>query len=177
MPDAGNGSAVGGARAGVALACVAALAGAITSAWLVLGDWSGAGPVALTAGATLIAAAAATGRPGRPRERVLVSIVDRAYDGAILGAVVWTARADDPAVAAAALVAFGLGSLAAYARARACGLGYDLAFLAPVSVVRVAVVGLALWLDWGAGAYVALALWQFGSAAVRVSQVWKEELA
>ena len=177
MPDAGSGSTVGGARAGVVLACAAAVLGAVVAAGELLLGRSDAGPLALLAGAAIIAAAAATGRPGRPRERVVVSIADRAYDGAILGAVVWSARADDPGLAAAALVAFGLGTLAAYARSRACGLGYDLAFLAPVSVTRVAIVGLALSLGWGTAAYVALAIWQFGSVVVRVAQVWKEQLA
>lgn len=177
MPDAGSGSTVEGARGSVVLACVASVAGAVGAAWCVLADLVGAGPIALLAGVALIAAAAATGRPGRPRERVLVSVADRAYDGAILGAIVWVARADAPGLAAAALIAFGLGTLAAYARARACGLGYDLSSFAPVSVVRVAIVGLALSLGWGAAAYVALAVWQFASVATRVSQVWKEELA
>lgn len=177
MPDAGSGSTVAGARGSVILACVASVLGAFGAAWCVLAGRGGAGPIALLAGAALIAAAAATGRPGRPRERVLVSVADRVYDGAILGAVVWIARADAPGLAAAALVAFGLGTLAAYARARACGLGYDLSSFAPVSVLRVAIVGLALTLGWGMTAYVALAVWQFASAAIRVSQVWKEELA
>ena len=177
MPDAGSGSTVAGARGSVVLACAVSVLGALGSAWCHLVDRAGAGPLALLAGVALIAAASATGRPGRPRERVLVSVADRAYDGAILGAVVWVARADAPGLATAALVAFGFGTLAAYARARACGLGYDLASFAPVSVVRVAVVGLALSFGWGTAAYVALAVWLFASAAVRVSQVWKEELA
>jgi hypothetical protein len=177
MPDAGSGSTVVGARGSVVLACAVSVLGAIAAAWSILAGHAAAGPVALLGGTALIAAAAATGRPGRPRERVLVSIADRAYDGAILGAVVWVARADAPDLAAAALVAYGLGTLAAYARARACGLGYDLSSFAPVSVVRVAIVGLALSLSWDTVAYVALAVWQFASAAIRVSQVWKEELA
>lgn len=177
MPDWGSGTPVRGARGGVVLACVASVSVAAAAAAAVIAGRSVAGPLAIVAGALIVGAAAAVGRPGRPRERILVAIADRAYDGAILGAVVWVVRSAEPALAAAALSAFGLGTLAAYARARACGLGYDLAFLAPVSVVRVAIVGLALTLGWGAPAYVALALWQAASGIVRVAQVWKEGLA
>lgn len=181
MPDEPREMSVPGARPGVILACVAAVLGAAAAGGIVLflgpdARW-GAGPVALVSGALLIAAASATGRPGRPRERVVVSVADRVYDGAILGSIVWSALDHEASLAAAALIAFGCGTLAAYARARACGLGYDLNIFAATSVTRVALVGLALCFGWGAPAYVLLAIWYSASASVRVSQVRKEELA
>lgn len=180
MPDDPRAMSVSGARRGVSFACVASVLGALTAGGMVLlapGARSGAGAVALLSGALLIAAASAAGRPGRPRERVMVSVTDRVYDGAILAPVIWSALGDDAPLAATALVAFACGTLAAYARARACGLGYDLNLFAAASVTRVAILGLALTFGWGAPAYLLLAGWYFGSAAVRVSQVRKEELA
>lgn len=166
-----------GARRGVVLACAAAVLGALLCGSMILASSDVAGPVALVAGASLVAATWSMGRPARPRERVLVSVADRIYDGAILAPVIWVALADRPALAAAAMFAFGSGTLSAYARARACGLGYDLSFMSPASTTRVALLGLALTFGWGTSAYVVLAVWYLLSAAVRLSQVRKEELA
>ncbi|MFM7718813.1 MAG: hypothetical protein ACKO8G_04890 [Actinomycetota bacterium] len=166
------------ARPGVALACAAVVVASAAAGTLVVsGERAGAGPVVLAAGFLLVAAASATGRPGRPRERVLVSLADRALDGCVLGALVWSARRADPGLAAAALLCFALGALAAYARARACGLGYDLGWLSPISAVKTGGIGLALLLGWGTGGYLAIAAWLAVATIVRVSQVWKEELA
>lgn len=167
------------ARTSVVLACVGSVIGSALAALTILaGDRIGAGPVALLAGGLLVIAAA--GRPDQPRpavEKVLIGLTDRVFDGTILAAIIWTARSSDPGLAAAALACFAFGSLAAYARARALGLGYNVAFLSPISVVKVGGVGLTLLLGWGSAGLIAVTTWLIIATTVRVSQVWKESLA
>lgn len=167
------------ARTSVVLACVGSIVGsALSAATILAGDSVGAGPVALLAGGLLVIAAA--GRPfdRRPAiERILIGLTDRMFDGAILAALVWTSRASEPTLAGAALACFAFGSLAAYARARALGLGYGVEFLSQISVIKVGGVGLTLLLGWGTAGLLSVTAWLLVSTLVRVSQVYKESLA
>src|SRR4249919_3253810 len=42
---------------------------------------------------------------GGPVDRMLTELFDRAWDAAVLGSIAWVARAEEPAIAAGALVA------------------------------------------------------------------------
>ena len=168
------------ARGWVAAAAAASILLSGCAAWAVVAGSPSAGSLALAAGAVLVAVAAAVPRAprdGGARERVLVALADRAFDGAILGSIVWANRADRPALAGAVLVVFGLSTLSAYARTRAVALGYALTEFPLTSVARVGVVALAVLLGWGASPFVGLAAWLAVSTVIRVSQVWKEGLA
>ncbi|MFM8944464.1 MAG: hypothetical protein ACKOI0_04380 [Actinomycetota bacterium] len=168
------------ARGWVAATCAATMLLAGAAGWAIVVGAPTAGALTLVAGGTLVAVAAAArrdGRTGSPRERVLVALADRTWDGAVLGSLVWANRIENPGLAAAVLWCFALSALAAYARTRGVALGYALDIFALTSVVRVGVTSLAVLLGWGTTPFVGLAVWLAGSALVRASQVWKEGLA
>ena len=110
-------------------------------------------------------------------ERALDSVVDRAFDGAIMAAIAWAYRASDPSVSAAALVALGTSYLATYIRARGASLGYGVDESVPTRALRYALVSVGLltgglaWTLWTLAAVMTLA------SIVRASQVAKEERA
>ena len=62
---------------------------------------------------------------GGPTDRMLDELLDRVWDGLILGSLAWVARADDPGLAIAALVALCISALSAYVRARGASLDYS----------------------------------------------------
>jgi len=136
-----------------------------------------AGALAGAAGALLIVGGRLAERRGRPLERILDSLADRAFDGTVLAAVAWSARAVDPATAAGALVALAAGFLGSYVRARGASLGYGVEESAKTRGLRYLLVagglvaGWTRWTVWAVAAVSALA------AAVRASQVAKEERA
>jgi phosphatidylglycerophosphate synthase len=111
------------------------------------------------------------------RERTLDSFVDRLFDAAVLGAVVWVERADHPGTAAGALVALTASFLGSYVRARGNSLDYRVEESMVTRGVRYGLVVLALvlhlpgWLLW------VLAVFALLAAFVRASQVAKEERA
>jgi hypothetical protein len=60
-----------------------------------------------------------------PRLRFSGTVAERIGDAAILGAVAWVSVDEDPWMAAAALTALATAYLAAYVRAKATGLGFQ----------------------------------------------------
>ncbi|MBI3649298.1 MAG: hypothetical protein HY240_11220 [Actinobacteria bacterium] len=114
------------------------------------------------------------GAGGHP-ERMADALLDRVWDGALLGAIAWAARAHSPAVAAAALGALGASFLSSYVRARGAALGYSVEESHVTRGLRYGLVALGLLL--------ASPFWPVCAAAgvsvlallVRSSQVLKEE--
>ncbi len=112
---------------------------------------------------------------GGPAERILDALVDRAWDGAVLGAIVWWARGEAPHAAAGALVALGASFLSSYVRARGASLGYAVEESHVTRGLRYALIvfGLATnglgWTVWATACVATLA------AIVRAGQVAKEE--
>ncbi len=111
------------------------------------------------------------------RERTLDSFVDRLFDGAVLGSIVWIERAERPEAAAAALVALAASFLGSYMRARGNSLDYRVEESMVTRGIRYGLIVLALalglpdWLLWVLSVFAILA------AFVRASQVAKEERA
>jgi CDP-diacylglycerol--glycerol-3-phosphate 3-phosphatidyltransferase len=166
-------------RRGTALAAsVAAALASCGSAWaivdrrLVL-----AGAFVAVAGVGLVAGAVLAHGGKLLRERTLDSFVDRLFDGAVLGSIVWVERTQRPGAAAAALVALAASFLGSYVRARGNSLDYRVEESMVTRGIRygllVAALGLELepWTLWVLASFVLLA------ALVRASQVAKEERA
>ena len=163
-----------GERAVVPLLCVAATVAIGASAWLLLSGrptaagWAAAaGGVALVGGGVLL-------QPSDRLGRVLLSFADRLFDGCVLGALAWTTRTADTAVAAGALVALAAGFLASYIRARGGSLGYGIeeGIVTPAlryGLIATGLIGGWSWTVWAVAALMLLA------SAVRASQVAKEE--
>ena len=114
---------------------------------------------------------------GGPTDRMLDELLDRGWDGVILGAIAWVARSSKPSTALAALVALCASFLSAYVRARGASLAYSVEESHVTRGVRYALVcaGLAFgwlgWTLWVAACLSALAVF------VRTTQVAREERA
>ncbi len=153
-----------------------ALVGVAT--WLVLDGRGGqAGWAAAGAGALILAGSALGRLHPRAPGQMLVSFADRAFEGCVFAAIAWEARAGDPAISAAALVALSAGFLAAYVRARGESLGYRIDESLGWRGLRYGVISLGLVTGWLAGAVYAAAALAILTALVRTSQVVKEERA
>jgi phosphatidylglycerophosphate synthase len=111
------------------------------------------------------------------RERTLDSFVDRLFDGAVIGSIVWIERADHPPAAAAALVALVASFLGSYVRARGNSLDYRVEESMVTRGIRYGLLVLALALDLPVWLLWALAVFALLAAFVRASQVAKEERA
>jgi hypothetical protein len=111
------------------------------------------------------------------RERALDSFVDRAFDGLVLGSIVWIERTAEPHASAAALVALAASFLGSYVRARGNSLDYRVEESMVTRAVRYGLVVLALALELPTAALWTLAALTLLSAFVRLSQVAKEERA
>jgi phosphatidylglycerophosphate synthase len=111
------------------------------------------------------------------RERTLDSFVDRLFDGAVLGSVVWVERAERPGAAAAALVALAASFLGSYVRARGNSLDYRVEESMFTRGIRYGIVVLALLLDLPVWLLWTLAVFALLAAFVRASQVAKQERA
>jgi phosphatidylinositol phosphate synthase len=111
------------------------------------------------------------------RERTLDSFVDRFFDGAVLGAIVWIERTEHPGAAAAALVALAASFLGSYVRARGNSLDYRVEESMVTRGIRYGLIILALLLDLPAWLLWVLAVFCILAAFVRASQVAKEERA
>lgn len=175
---ANDGRAVSGVRwIRLQLAAGAALTGA--SCWAIVGLRDGHASAAFAAGgaASLLAGGLSAHRVGTRAEQIADGVLDRCFDGAVLGSIAWTARTADPAVAAGALVALCASFLSSYVRARGAALGYEVEESVVTRTLRVALIVLGLasgWLWWTLWAVAGLC----GLAAiVRTSQVVKEERA
>jgi len=105
------------------------------------------------------------------------AIMDRLFDGAILGSIAWVSRETQPAIAAGALVALGTGFLGSYVRARGASLGYEVEESVHTRGLRYAVLAIGLLLDGLAWAVWTVAVLSTIAALVRTSQVAKEERA
>jgi hypothetical protein len=165
-------------RTAGAVLCVAATVAVGCSTWAILDRREELGGVAaLVAGVLLVAAGLLLSRSPAPRWRMLLSFADRAFDGAILGAVAWVTRVDDPSTAAGALLALAAGFLAAYVRARGAALGYFVEESPATRAVRCGLISVALIAGWTSWALYVVAIWMLLVALVRASQVAKEERA
>jgi hypothetical protein len=164
-----------GERATVPALCVIAAAGIGVATWQLLErEPERAGWAALAAGVCIVVAGILL-RPGDRRARVVVSFADRAFDGCVLAALAWTTRADEPVVAAGALVALAAGFLASYIRAKGGSLGYGIEEGIVTPALRYGLVSLGLVLAWTSWAIWVVAIVTLLAAAVRASQVAKEE--
>jgi len=113
---------------------------------------------------------------GGPTDRMLDELLDRVWDGAVLGSLAWVARSEDPAVAIAALAALCLSALSSYVRARGASLAYSVEESHLTRGLHYGLVVVALgfdraWVLWLAVAVSGLAV------VVRTSQVAREERA
>jgi hypothetical protein len=174
--------------AGVKAVLVTATAAIALSAWAVLaGRPVAAGAATGVAGALSVAAAygvrlhgshgrhGSHGWHGSAFDRVADSVVDRLLDGAVFGSIAWATREGDPATSAGALAAMGAGFLGSYVRARGTALGYAIQESPAVRGLRYGLLALGLlagWLAWTVWAVTAISVL---AAAVRASQVAREE--
>jgi hypothetical protein len=162
----------------VPILCVVAAIAIGLAGWSVVDRaFHRAGWWALAAGVLLMAAGAVVRETDRPREWLVLSLVDRGFDGATFGGLAWALRSADPAASAGALVALAAGYLAAYVRARGGSLGYGVEASVIVPALRSLLIALALIGGWvGAAVWIVAGLLLL-TAVVRASQVAKEERA
>ena len=163
-----------GERAVVPILCALAAVAIGVATWrIVARDLQPAGWSSLVAGGLLVAAGLML-QPHDRLARVVVSFVDRAFDGFLLGSLAWVTRTPRPSLAAGALIALAAGFLASYIRAKGGSLGYGVEEGIVTPVIRYAAFALALlgeaaWPIWSMAVVNVLA------AGVRASQVAKEE--
>jgi hypothetical protein len=137
----------------------------------------GALAAGLSAAALLVGGHRANHGAGGPTDRMLDDLLDRLWDGAVLGAIAWSERTTSATITVAALAALCLSFLSSYVRARGASLAYSVEESHITRGVRYALVtaGLAFgwlgWTLWLAAALSALA------ALVRTTQVAREERA
>jgi len=161
-----------GAVAWISLAV--GVAGTSVATWMVLiGEMSLAGWAAAVACVGLTSAAVTSHQDAT---RFLGAVAYRLFDAVLLSAIAWSTRSAAPSVSVAALLAIVGGFLAAYFAAKGRALGYDVdasivnRFLR-TGLVAVALLGgnLPFWM-W------TLAILSLLTAAVRASQIFKEEM-
>lgn len=146
--------------------------------WSVIaGDPRRAGIASAATACALFAAGGLVTSAEAPADRVFALLVDRAFDGAVLGAIAWAYRLDDPWIAAGAVVALGASFLAAYVRARGASLGYGVDEGLVTRVLRYGLVSVGLITDGVGWALWVLAGLMVLASVVRASQVAKEERA
>lgn len=153
--------------------------GAVTglAAYLVVARLPAAGAWCATGSAALLLLGGhrANHGSGTAFDRMLDAVLDRLWDGAVLGAIAWAARGRAPNVTAGALTALGASFLSSYVRARGAALGYSVEESHVMRGLRYALVaaGLAFgWLGWTLWVTAALALL---ASLVRTMQVAREE--
>jgi hypothetical protein len=150
---------------------------AALAAWAVIDREPVAGAILAAASGTLLLVGGhrANHGAGGPTDRMLDELLDRAWDGAVLGAIAWVARIDEPVTSVAALVALSLSALSSYVRARGAALSYSVEESHVTRGFRYGLVagGLAWgwlsWTLWVAAAISAMAV------LVRTVQVAREE--
>jgi hypothetical protein len=112
---------------------------------------------------------------GGPVDRVLAELLDRAWDGCVLGGVAWVTREAESAITAGALIALCASFLSSYVRARGAALAYSVEESHVTRGLRYALLsaGLAFgWLGWSVWAAAGLSSL---TAVVRTAQVAGEE--
>ena len=153
--------------------------GAATAAgaWLIVADSPRVGGYVAAAAASLLLVGGhrANHGAGGPVDRMLTELLDRAWDGAILGAVVWESGASGWA-SVAAIVALAASYLSSYVRARGAALGYSIEESHVTRGSRYALVTSAL-ITGGTWLIGVAALLSVLAALVRVSQIASEERA
>jgi len=167
-----------GARARVVVPalCAGVTAAVAVAAWLILdGRLRAGGVAALAAAVLLVVAGLLVPREGAARARILVVLADRVFDGAILASVAWVERTAHPATSVGALMALAASFVAAYIRAKGAGLGYVVEESPLTRAIRTGMISVALIAGWTSWAFSLLAVWLLLVAAVRASQVAKEE--
>jgi hypothetical protein len=163
------------------LALIAAVVAIAAATWSILSHEEPALAGAAVAGAgvaLLVGGALARRSPGAGWLRrwwFIESAIDRAFDGALLGSIAWTAREADPAVCAAALVALGAGFLGSYVHARGAALGYEVEDGWLTRLLRYGLLAAGLLLDELSWAVWAVAAVSIAAIVVRTSQVAKQE--
>ena len=112
---------------------------------------------------------------GGPVDRMLAELLDRGWDGCVLGGIAWVAQDADPAIAVGALVALCASFLSSYVRARGAALAYSVEESHVTRGVRYALLSLGLAVDWLAWTVWAAAAVSILATAVRSAQVAGEE--
>ncbi len=108
---------------------------------------------------------------------MLTELFDRAWDGCVLGVIVWVNRDVAPHVAVGALVALCASFLSSYVRARGAALGYSVEESHVARGIRYALVTAGLlfgWLDWTVWAAAGVSVL---AVLVRTGQVAREDRA
>jgi hypothetical protein len=159
-----------------ALLSVAALL-IVLAGWSIVAREAELGGALLLAGAVCLVGAAVLHGPKPALDVVLASLTDRLFDGVALATIAWAYRYASPATAAGAMVALGTGFLSAYIRVRGAALGYGLEEALATRVVGYALVSIGLLVGWIGWSVWALAGFTGLAAAIRASQVAKEERA
>jgi hypothetical protein len=149
---------------------------AALAAWLVVAREPEQAAVAALGSGTLLLLGGhrANHGAGGPTDRMLDELLDRVWDGTVLGSMAWVSRTEDPSLAIATLAALCLSALSAYVRARGASLSYSVeeSHLTRGLHYALVVVGLGFdltWVIWVAVSVSALAV------VVRTSQVAREE--
>jgi hypothetical protein len=157
--------------AGAGLACVAA--------WYVGHDEQVAAAIAAGTGAILLLVGGhrANHGEGGPVDRMLTELLDRVWDAAMLGSLIWVSYDDEPAIAIGALVALCASFLSSYVRARGAALGYSVEESHVARGIRYAVVVAGISLGWVAAGVWAAAALSVLAATVRTGQVAREDRA
>ncbi|MGZ4131467.1 MAG: hypothetical protein ACXVWF_00340 [Actinomycetota bacterium] len=114
---------------------------------------------------------------GGPVDRMLTELFDRAWDGFVLGAIVWATHDVQPHVAVGGLLALCASFLSSYVRARGAALGYSVEESHVARGIRYALVTAGLlfgWLDWTVWAAAGVSVL---AVVVRTGQVAREDRA
>lgn len=163
------------------LALIAAVVSIAVATWSILSgeDPALAGAAVAGAGAALLIGGVLARRSRAAawhrRWSFVESAIDRAFDGAVLGSIAWTARDADAATSAGAVAALGAGFLGSYVHARGAALGYEVEDGLLARLMRYGFLAAGLLLDalsWAVWAVVAASVI---ATAVRTSQVAKQE--
>jgi hypothetical protein len=136
---------------------------------------------ALTSGASgtllLLGGHRANHGAGGPVDRMLSELLDRTWDGAVLGSIAWIERTERPSVAVGALMALCASFLSSYVRARGAALSYSVEESHVTRGFRYGLIALGLGLAWlGFTVWIAAGI-AVVAALVRTSQVAAEERA
>lgn len=158
-------------RASLLIGAAAALGAA---ALIVAGETARGGAAAALAGVLLLVGGhRANHGAGGPVDRAITEFADRLWDGAVFGAIVWTA--DGNVVRVGALLALCASFISSYVRARGASLGYSVEESHVTRGVRYAIVSFGL-----VSGALTVAVWAAAglsglAALVRTTQVVREE--
>jgi hypothetical protein len=114
---------------------------------------------------------------GGPVDRMLAELLDRAWDGTVLGPIAWVSFGSEPHVAAGAIVALGASFLSSYVRARGAALAYSVEESHVTRGLRYGLLSAGLGFGWLATTVWAAAVVSILAATVRTVQVAREERA